>query len=58
MTQHSSDEEDDESAPQPTSRGDTTAKKAPSFNAAAFAEVVRTSMKVKEGLGTSPAKSE
>ena len=48
MTQHSSDEEEGEDGQRPTSRSGAHAKKSPSFNGAAFAEVVRATIKANE----------
>jgi hypothetical protein len=48
MAHGSSDEEEDRDAQRPRSRGDSTSKRPPSFNGAAFVEVVRASMKAKE----------
>ena len=48
MTQNSSDEEEGEDDQRPTSRGDAPAKKSPPFTGAAFAEVVRATIKANE----------
>lgn len=57
MTQYSSDEEEGEDGPRPTSRGDAPAKKSPPFNGAAFAEVVRATIKANE-IASASAKSQ
>jgi len=48
VTQYSSDEEEGEDGQRPTSRGNAPAKKSPAFNGAAFAEVVRATIKANE----------
>ena len=50
MSQHSSDEEEESTeSPRPASLGDTPAKKLSTHTGAAFAEVVRATIKAKEG---------